>query len=57
MIGKAEFEILFLHPYSPDLNPIEKFWANFKRRVKKASNSTQLLQKRLTVLFVKFAHD
>ncbi|MDP5110568.1 MAG: transposase [Rickettsiaceae bacterium] len=21
-------------PYSPDINPIEKFWANFKRWIK-----------------------
>ena len=34
MIRQANCEILFLPPYSPDLNPIEKFWANFKRRVK-----------------------
>lgn len=33
IIEKAGCEILFLPPYSPDLNPIEKFWANFKRGV------------------------
>lgn len=27
--------ILFLPPYSPDYNPIEKLWANMKRRLKK----------------------
>jgi len=27
--------ILFLPPYSPDLNPIEIFWANFKKLVQK----------------------
>ncbi|CAL7959253.1 hypothetical protein MIDIC_110045 [Alphaproteobacteria bacterium] len=25
-------KMLFLFPYSPDLNPIEKFFANLKRR-------------------------
>lgn len=27
-------KIIFLPPYSPDLNPIEKFWANVKRRLR-----------------------
>jgi transposase len=34
IIQKAGCKVLFLPPYSPDLNPIEKFWANFKRRVR-----------------------
>lgn len=34
MIERAGCEVLFLSPYSPDLNPIEKFWANFKKKVK-----------------------
>ena len=38
IIQKAGCEVLFLPPYSPDLNPIEKFWANFKRRVKESLN-------------------
>lgn len=33
LIERAGCKILFLPPYSPDLNPIEKFWANFKRRI------------------------
>jgi transposase len=28
------FKVLFLPPYSPDLNSIEKFWANVKRRLR-----------------------
>jgi putative transposase len=31
MIEDAGCELIFLPPYSPDLNPIEHFWANFKR--------------------------
>jgi len=34
LIKKAGCRILFLPPYSPDLNPIEKFWANFKKIVR-----------------------
>jgi len=32
---KHNCEVLFLPPYSPDLNPIEKKWAWLKRRLKK----------------------
>lgn len=35
MIESAGCKLLFLPPYSPDLNPIEKFWANLKNRIKK----------------------
>ena len=28
------FNVVFLPPYSPDLNPIEKYWANVKRRLR-----------------------
>jgi transposase len=28
------FSVIFLPPYSPDLNPIEKLWANTKRRLR-----------------------
>ena len=29
------YRLIFLPPYSPELNPIEKFWACLKRRLKK----------------------
>ncbi|MBD1288436.1 transposase, partial [Francisella tularensis] len=29
--NKFDVQILYLPPYSPDLNPIEKVWANFKK--------------------------
>ncbi len=34
LIEKAGCRLLFLPPYSPDLNPIEKFWAYFKSKVR-----------------------
>lgn len=33
LIQKAGCKILFLPSYSPDFNPIEIFWANFKKKV------------------------
>jgi transposase len=33
LIEAAGCTLLFLPPYSPDLNPIEKFWANLKRKL------------------------
>ena len=35
MAGKAKCHVLFLPPYSPDLNPIENFWAWIKARLRK----------------------
>jgi transposase len=34
LIESVGCNVLFLPPYSPDLNPIEQFWANMKRWVK-----------------------
>jgi transposase len=34
LIESARCTLIFLPPYSPDLNPIEKFWANMKRWIK-----------------------
>jgi transposase len=34
LIESVGCELIFLPPYSPDLNPIEKFWANMKRWIK-----------------------
>ncbi|WP_410519694.1 transposase [Candidatus Cyrtobacter comes] len=30
LIESVKCRVIFLPPYSPDLNPIEKFWANMK---------------------------
>lgn len=34
IIEEAGCGLVFLPPYSPDLNPIEKFWANLKKKIK-----------------------
>lgn len=47
LIEEAGCKLIFLPPYSPDLNPIEKFWANMKRWIKDKisclQNNLQLL--------------
>jgi transposase len=40
LIDDAGCELVFLSPYSPDLNPIEKRWANLKRQWQYASHLT-----------------
>lgn len=34
VIESAKCKLIYLPPYSPELNPIEKFWANMKRWIK-----------------------
>ena len=52
IIQKAGCEVLFLPPYSPDLNPIEKFWANFKKKVREALNEYSSLAKAIDQSFL-----
>lgn len=34
LIESVGCKVIFLSPYSPDLNPIEKYWANLKKWLK-----------------------
>jgi transposase len=47
-------EILFLPPYSPDLNPIEKFWARLKRKLRRIMRQCKSLAKALGKAFKNF---
>lgn len=40
-IEKAAAELLYLPPYSPDLNPIEKAWAKLKQLLREAKARTR----------------
>ena len=48
---KFDIQILYLPAYSPDLNPIEKVWANFKRILRKVNNSFDNLSDAITHVF------
>jgi transposase len=41
MIEKAGAEVLYLPPYSPDLNPIEKAWSKLKKILRDAKARTK----------------
>ena len=45
LIEKAGHQLLYLPPYSPDLNPIEKKWANAKAKRRKVGGSIEKLFK------------
>lgn len=41
LIEKAKAELLYLPPYSPDLNPIEKAWAKLKQLLRRTKARTR----------------
>jgi transposase len=41
LIETAGAEVLYLPPYSPDLNPIEKAWAKFKQLLRSVKARTK----------------
>jgi transposase len=49
LIEKAGAEVLYLPPYSPDLNPIEKAWSKLKQIPRAAkARSKEALEKAIT---------
>ena len=51
IISYSKCNLVFLPPYSPDLNPIEKFWANLKAYVKKYINKFTTLADTIDAVF------
>lgn len=52
LIESVGCRILFLPPYSPDLNPIEIFWANFKKMVQINLEKLKTLDKAIDFSFL-----
>jgi transposase len=51
LIESVGCKLIFLPPYSPDLNPIEKFWANMKRWIKEKITEIHELNNALIQFF------
>lgn len=51
LIESVGCTVIFLPPYSPDLNPIEKFWANMKRWIKGCITTFDTLYNSLSYFF------
>lgn len=52
LIESVGCRLIFLPPYSPDLNPIEKFWANMKRWVRNSITQFEHLIAALNAFFI-----
>ncbi|WP_084024539.1 transposase [Holospora obtusa] len=51
LLESAGCRIIFLSPYSPDLNPIEKFWKNMKRWIRQKIECFQGLYQSINAFF------
>jgi isfu1 transposase len=51
LIESKGCKVIFLPPYSPDLNPIEIFWANLKHKIKSIIHEFKTLQEAIDHVF------
>ena len=49
--ANKNLKLIFLPPYSPDLNPIEKYWATLKKNLKKIAKNNNNLEESIYQLF------
>ena len=52
LIESVGCRVIFLPPYSPDLNPIEVFWANMKRWIRSKISTIQSVQTTIDLFFL-----
>ena len=49
--ANKNLKLIFLPPYSPNLNPIEKYWATLKKNLKKITKNNKSLEESIYELF------
>lgn len=49
--ANKNLKLIFLPPYSPELNPIEKYWAKLKKNLKKIHKNNKTLEESIYQLF------
>lgn len=52
LIEDAGCKLLYLPPYSPDLNPIEKVWSNLKRQIRELLPNFKTLYDAIKAAFI-----
>ena len=51
LIKKAGCTLIFLPPYSPDLNPIERFWAKLKKKLRYIMHHFETFENAIVMAF------
>jgi transposase len=51
LLESVDCKLLFLPPYSPDLNPIEKWWAKLKAWIRRIRTAKMSLKQAITKVF------